>query len=133
MVLVLHRWRPAGGWVTLVITCWILFVGSDGLRPLPGASSNPSIPFNSNRFDQSEAVFMLTPIVAATSASDRPSARSKTMRARNASRWVVVEERTRRWSSARSSDASSIIATGRAMPQYGTARLLLPAISITLH
>ena len=54
MVRVLQRWRPAGGWVTLVITWWTLLSGKDGFRPRPGASESPSKPSASNRLDQVE-------------------------------------------------------------------------------
>src|SRR5215469_7663809 len=88
---------------------------SHGLRPRPGTSFRPSMPFSSNRDDHSETVLTLTPSSAATDCSLRPSARSRMIRARNASRWRLVGDLTRRRSTVLSSGVSSMTETGRAI------------------
>ena len=113
---------------------WLLMSRWKNLTgPRPFSSTSPSSPRRSKRFDQSETVFMLAPTAFATSASFLPWDRSKMIRARRASRWVVVEDAVRRRSSERSSGVSSRTVTGRAMAKYATKQLLLQSISSTLH
>src|SRR5262249_28257306 len=88
---------------------------SHGFRPRPGTSFRPSMPFSSNRDDQSETVLTLTPSSAATDCSLRPSARSRMIRARNASRCRVVADLTRRRRTVLSSGVSSMTETRRAI------------------
>src|SRR5262249_940106 len=88
---------------------------SHGFRPRPGTSFRPSMPFSSNRDDQSETVVTLTASSAATDCSLRPSARSRMIRARNASRWRVVGDLTRRQTRVLSSGVSSMAEIGRAI------------------
>jgi len=115
MLRVLHFFFPLGGCVTRVITCRTFSGGSHDLRPRPFSSFSPSKPPLSKRFDQSETVLVLVPTIFATSASFLPWDRSKTIRARRASRWVAVEETVRRRSSDRSSGVNSRRVIGRAM------------------
>ena len=53
----LQRLRPFGGRVTSVTTRSTFFVGIEGLRPRPAASSSPASPRVSKRFDHVETRF----------------------------------------------------------------------------
>src|SRR6516162_3912137 len=100
---ILHLTRPCGGLVARSSTREIFSVGSRSLRPLPGASLRPVIPFSSKRFDHLQTAPRLQPSSLATSVSDLPSNRRKIMLARKRSRTDTFEPRTKRPSSASSS------------------------------
>ena len=120
MVRTLHRWRGWGGWVARVITCSTVCAGIEAGRPRPFRSSRPSNPSRSKRWDHLFTQALLTPSCLATCCWVMPSPRRNTMAARRLSRWAVVGELRRRWSSVRSVSVISRIDTGRAMRQaYG--------------
>ena len=60
--------------MTLVMTCWTMPSGKDGLRLRPGASTSPLMPSNSNRLDHNDTVFTLTALVAAIENAPSPRA-----------------------------------------------------------
>jgi len=115
MLRTLQRLRPFGGRVTSVTTRSTFFVGIEGLRPRPAASSSPASPRVSKRFDHVETRFAVVFNRSAISATPRPSSRRRIISARSRSRTMLVLARDRRRKSSTTAGSACKRLIGRAI------------------
>ena len=97
--------------------------GIEGFGPRPGASSKPARPWLANRRSQRITAGRLMPTSVAVASWLRPSARSKTIRARATMRCGVVEALIMRSNSRRCPPLMSKTSIGRPMSKRKSTQL----------